>query len=228
MTKRVIFFLSMISLFSACTSSGPATSFYALYASEENADLEIVSDVESNRTFTTVTATATATATTTTTATTTASVVGEHSLGLGPVELVAYLDQTAIVSRISDNQLLVSGFHAWAEPLDEGIARVMSAELSRNGLFDFVSAFPWDTRARPNMQMQLKITQLDGVRGDVIHLQAQYQLLRLSDQMILARGNIGLDQSSTSSQYSDYVSAINSLVLALSKKIETELNGVEL
>lgn len=54
---------------------------------------------------------------------------------IGPVELPKYLDRAGIVSRAGSNQLVVSDFDSWAEPLADGIQRVLVQNIA-NALDD--------------------------------------------------------------------------------------------
>jgi uncharacterized lipoprotein YmbA len=51
-------------------------------------------------------------------------------VGLKPVELAAYLRSKAMVVRTGTNEIHFADFDRWAEPLDQGISRVMKETLS--------------------------------------------------------------------------------------------------
>jgi uncharacterized lipoprotein YmbA len=51
-------------------------------------------------------------------------------LGLRPVEVPAYLRSKAMVIRTGTNEIHFADFDRWAEPLDQGISRVMKETLS--------------------------------------------------------------------------------------------------
>jgi len=51
-------------------------------------------------------------------------------VGLRPVEGPAYLRSKAMVVRTGPNEIHFAEFDRWAEPLDQGISRVMKATLS--------------------------------------------------------------------------------------------------
>ena len=51
-------------------------------------------------------------------------------VGLKPVELPAYLRSKAMVVRTGTNEIHFADFDRWAEPLDQGISRVMKETLS--------------------------------------------------------------------------------------------------
>lgn len=50
---------------------------------------------------------------------------------VGPVTIATYLDRNQIVSRKSTNELEIAEFHVWGEPLDEGISRVVTRNLTQ-------------------------------------------------------------------------------------------------
>src|ERR671936_2230343 len=52
------------------------------------------------------------------------------TIGVGPVIVPGYLDRSQIVTRTATDQVELSTFHRWAEPLPEGIARILAEEIS--------------------------------------------------------------------------------------------------
>ena len=149
------------------------------------------------------------------------------SLGIGPVRLPGYLDNSALVSRSGGAQLLVSGYNAWAEPLDGAIARVLSENLAQRLALDEVWAFPWDTRNRPRWQLQPSFTQFDGRRGDKITLIMNWVLIDTQSQEALKRGKIRIEESLASDTYEDYVGAMNSALARSGENLARVLLSVE-
>ena len=54
----------------------------------------------------------------------------QWKVGLGPVEVPAYLQGKAMVVRSGANEIHFADFDRWAEPLDQGISRVIKETLS--------------------------------------------------------------------------------------------------
>src|SRR5262245_1734462 len=50
-------------------------------------------------------------------------------IGVGPVLLPGYLDRPQVATRGGDDELEISMYHRWAEPLERGIAEVLAANL---------------------------------------------------------------------------------------------------
>jgi uncharacterized lipoprotein YmbA len=160
----------------ACSSSGPATSYYALIPSHSvPSELQI------------------------------------SNLGLAPVVLPEYLDNIAVISRKDSVGITVSGRHAWAEPLDKGINRVLAADLSHY-YGQAVVAFPWDQRDRPVRQLRVVFESFDGVRGGTLGLVASWSVYDYDTKSVQEKGRVRLQASSETSDYVDYVKTLNVLV----------------
>jgi hypothetical protein len=52
------------------------------------------------------------------------------AIGIGPVEIPAYLDRPQIVTRLSNNELNLAEFDKWAEPLRDNLIRVLAENIS--------------------------------------------------------------------------------------------------
>jgi len=82
------------------------------------------------------------------------------SLGVGPIEIPAYLDRDGLVYQQEGNALKVAISEQWAEPLDAGIGRVVALNLA--GLLNTqnVSTFPWHPKRSPDYAIKLKLLNL--------------------------------------------------------------------
>ena len=84
-------------------------------------------------------------------------------LGLKPVELPAYLRSKAIVVRTGTNELHFADFDRWAEPLDQGISRVMKETLSSARNVESV-ALNSHGADRLDYEVAIRILACEGVR----------------------------------------------------------------
>ena len=195
----ICFFL--IALLASCASSGPATSYYTLFASDalptETAELIRV-DAD-----------------------------GLASIGIGPVVLADYLKNSALVTRSQENTLILSGSHAWAENLDSALVRVLSAELSEGVDALAVQPFPWDVRARPRWQLRIDVQRFDGQRGGDAVAQFRWALFDINTNAELARGRFRHHEPSENN-YASYVAALNRLTHAFSQALNQELKSLNL
>lgn len=77
---------------------------------------------------------------------------GALTILVGPSLLAGYLDQPKIVTLDSPNEVSYSNSHRWAEPLEDGINRILAGQLAaglatqRVGMQASMGALPWDYR----------------------------------------------------------------------------------
>ena len=188
--------LTLFSIFSC--SSGPATSYYSLFPSTSPATGSVPDGVLSN---------------------------AETVLGVALVDLPGYLDTSAIVSRSNGQKLNVSGYHAWAEPLDEAITRALTGNLRLLLTGQKLVSFPWDMRLRPDLQLRVVFDQFDGERGDAVALSASWSIYSVSKKKVLNSGHIVESIQITSTSYEVYVSTLNALLFKLAQGIAADFNG---
>lgn len=110
------------------------------------------------------------------------------SLRLAQVSLPAWLDRIGIVSRAEgQNRLVIAEFHAWAEPLGQGIARVLQAALCPPLLASGIDVLPVAADSGGDYLLFVEMQRLDGRLGGMAVLQARWTLQDRSG-MILGRG----------------------------------------
>jgi uncharacterized lipoprotein YmbA len=102
------------------------------------------------------------------------------SLGVGPVEIPEYLNRRAMVHSGGGNILQVSGQERWAEPLEDGIVRVVSLNLANLLDTENIRHFPWDTRQAPDYGVSIRLLTLD-TDGRQASLVAEWQVYRPGD-----------------------------------------------
>jgi uncharacterized lipoprotein YmbA len=84
------------------------------------------------------------------------------ALGVGPIEIPAYLDRDKFVYQQKGNTLKVAATEQWAEPLEAGIERVMALNLASLLNTQNVRTFPWHSKRAPEYGIRVNILNLDG------------------------------------------------------------------
>lgn len=176
-----------------CSSSGPKTQYYSLFPSSVSS-----SDGEK-------------------------AGEGIHSIGIGPIVLPEFLDNIAIVSRTSSQQLRVSGVHTWAGKLETAMTRVIAGNLSNTTEGRHVISFPWDTRVRPTYQVRIVVEDFSGVRGGDVNLVASWIILNTKDTKKMKEGRFHLIESSSGESAGAYVSALNKVLNTFSSNLMQEI-----
>jgi uncharacterized lipoprotein YmbA len=83
------------------------------------------------------------------------------SLGIGPIEIPEYLNRNRLVYNRDGNQLRIANYERWAEPLANGVARVVSLNLAHLLNTENVQGFPWPRSQEPDYSVQITIMSLD-------------------------------------------------------------------
>ena len=104
----------------------------------------------------------------------------EPSIGVGPIAMPEYLNRNSMVLLRGDNQLEIASFERWAEPLADGVQRVLAMNLA--GMLDTqnVRTFPWARSRTPEYAVRLRISSLDA-DGSRARLVAEWVLLSGGD-----------------------------------------------
>ncbi len=119
--------------------------------------------------------------------TTTAAADG-LSIGIGPVSFPDYLDRQQIVIRTGPNEVSLSEFDRWAEPLKNNFMRVLKEDLVARLGTDTIVIYPWPPDRDVEFQISAEVTRFDALPGDNTQLDVQWRILRAHDrEVILSR-----------------------------------------
>lgn len=110
------------------------------------------------------------------------------SLRIAHVGIPGYLDRQGVVGRSEGNPLLnVNNFDIWAEPLDQGVRRVLREVLSPLLLTGDIAVQTTDDTGW-KAALLVDILRLDGAPGETVRLEARWSLLDSADK-VMARGS---------------------------------------
>ena len=99
-----------------------------------------------------------------------------NSLGIGPVSLPDYLDRLQIVTRGASGEIAVSDTERWAEPLHEGLARVLDENLAALLGTQRIVRFPWPASLAPDVQVAVEVLRFDAGPGASLRLEARWSV----------------------------------------------------
>ena len=99
------------------------------------------------------------------------------TVGIGPVNLPGHLDRNQIVSRESGVKLQLSEGEQWAEPLKEGVIRVLAVQLALTLDSNRIFALPLRQRRALDFQVAVDVLRLDGELGKDVVLGARWTVL---------------------------------------------------
>lgn len=120
-----------------------------------------------------------------------------RAVGMRRLQLAAYLETPSVVVRRGDRaqELSLSEFHRWGEPLGDGINRAVAGYLTAGAPFRVVDVAPWPARAEHDYLVELHVLRFEGVAprdsatvvGEA-HVLVTWAVVRPADGDVLARG----------------------------------------
>lgn len=98
------------------------------------------------------------------------------TVGVGPVTLPAYLQRPQIATRVGPNQVAYDEYTRWAQPLDNGISRVLVQNLAVLLEPAQVGAFPWLGPPAATYTVEIEIRQFEQSNAGTVELTARWTI----------------------------------------------------
>ncbi len=148
------------------------------------------------------------------------------TIGIGPVELPAYLDRQQVVTRVSANELHLAGFDEWAEPLGDNFTRVLMENLSVLLSKDLFTIFPFRGSQSINYQVEMEVIRFDGRLGGDASLMTRWSIFGEDDKKLLLTKKSSFKEATRGPGYEALVAAQSKTVEALSREIAGAIKGL--
>ncbi|MBD5553270.1 MAG: membrane integrity-associated transporter subunit PqiC [Desulfovibrio sp.] len=145
------------------------------------------------------------------------------TLRVAQVEGPAYLNRNNIVSRVrGETQLILAEFHLWAEPVNNGVRRVVEETLTGPMLKQGVNVLPSATEEHGDYVLLIDLQRLDGNFNEKAVLESRWALLDRQDKR-LGGGIYSAEEMVPGASYDLLVGAESSLVRNFGKYLAGEL-----
>ena len=155
-----------------------------------------------------------------------AAAESDLALGVGPVRLPGYLAVSEIQVRASATELRRSSVDRWAEPLEEGIARVLAQNLSAElGTRDVV-LFPWYAGESPRYQVQLSVRRFELDPDGSGVLEARYEVSELAGKRSPVIRDVELRQAPASGGVAASVAALSETLAELARRVAADVRAL--
>ncbi|MGI6525543.1 MAG: PqiC family protein [Bdellovibrionota bacterium] len=147
------------------------------------------------------------------------------SIGIGPIEVATYLQQSQLVTQESDNRYKLNEFNRWIEPLDDTITSAMSTVFAHQLGIKQVYTYPW-LEVNPDLHLTIKLHRF--------HCQINTKQCDLVAAWTLRNGKTGKQIKSdfvteslplSKNDFVTVVETLSDLLKNLSKRIVTEIQG---
>jgi uncharacterized protein len=150
---------------------------------------------------------------------------GPKTISITPIELPKYLDRPQIMTRLNENQLHLSEFDQWAEPLKDNIPDVIARNL-RSLLCADIAVFPMTMARQSDFRLSISIIRLEGVPGGHAYLEVRWSVSDNQAKEPLFAKESSYAEPVRSCDYKGLVSAYSRLFASLSREIADSFTQV--
>ena len=148
------------------------------------------------------------------------------AVGIGPVKLADYLDQSRIVTRTSDNVIKQADFDQWSGTLGDNLTNVLAENIGLLMGTGQVYIYPWRTYIPVDYQLIVDIVQFDGQPGKEVLLIARWSVLTGEENTLLMTKRSDIREKISGSGYPGFVAAQSRALGKLSQEIVEEIHDV--
>jgi uncharacterized lipoprotein YmbA len=148
-------------------------------------------------------------------------------IGIGPVKLADYLDQSDLVTRRSDNQLVKAEYDRWAGSFKNDFINVLAENIGFLVPASQIYLYPWRGSVPIGYQVALEVVRCDGRLGEAAVLVARWSIFGGPDRKLLKMGRSSIREPVTGADYAALVAAQSRAVAKLSQDIAEAIKGAE-
>jgi uncharacterized protein len=94
-------------------------------------------------------------------------------IGIGPVKLADYLDQSQIVTRTSGNEVAKAEFDRWAGPFQDNFINVLADDIGFLLSTERIYLYPWRNSVPIDYQVTVEVVRCDGRLGAAAALETR-------------------------------------------------------
>lgn len=151
---------------------------------------------------------------------------GGPVLVLGPVRVASYLDRPQIVTKGSGNEVKLSEFERWAEPLKDNVKAVLASNLSVLVPTERISFYPARLPPDVDLRIAVEVLRFDGSLGGDAVLEARWSLFGSDAEEPILTKRSRFEHATGGPGYDAFVEALNRALEALSREVAQEVRRV--
>jgi len=140
-------------------------------------------------------------------------------VGIGPVKLADYLDQSLLVTRTSDNQAVKAEFDRWVGSFKDNFVNVLADNIGFLVPTERIYLYPWRVSVPIDYQVVVDIVRCDGRLGDAAWLEARWSLFGGPEKKLLKTNRSSIREPVSGADYAALVAAQSRAVGQLSQEI---------
>jgi uncharacterized lipoprotein YmbA len=140
-------------------------------------------------------------------------------IGIGPIKLADYLDQSKLVTRTGDNRMVKAEFDLWAGSFKDNLTNVLAENIGFLVPTERIYIYPWRQSVPVDYQVVLDVIRCDGQLGEDALLVARWSIIDGQNNKLLTASRSSVREPVTGSDYAALVAAQSRVVGRLSREI---------
>jgi uncharacterized lipoprotein YmbA len=146
-------------------------------------------------------------------------------VGIGPVKLADYLDQSNLVTRTGDNQLVRAEYDRWVGSFKDDFVNVLADNLGFLLPTERMYLYPWRATVPIDYQVVVDVVRCDGRLGEAAWLEARWSVFGGPDKKLLKTKRSSLTEAVNGTDYAALVAAQSRALATLSQEIAGAIHG---
>ena len=146
-------------------------------------------------------------------------------VGIGPVKVADYLDQSMIVTRTSDNQAVKAEFDRWVGSFKDNFINVLADNIGFLLPTERIYLYPWRLSVPIDYQVVVDIVRCDGRLGDAVWLEARWSIVGGPEKKLLKTNRSSIREPVSGADYAALVAAQSRAIAKLSQEIAEAIQG---
>lgn len=146
-------------------------------------------------------------------------------IGIGPVKLADYLDESQIVTRAGNNQLVKSEFNRWVGPFKDNFINVLADDIGFLVPSQRIYLYPWRMSVPIDYQVSVDVVRCDGQLGGAAILETRWSLFKGPEKKLIKTMRSSIREPVMGADYTDIVSAQSRALAKLSQEIAEAIQG---
>ena len=153
--------------------------------------------------------------------------MADYSVSVGPVTLPEIVDRPQLVVRVGTNQVALLDDHRWAEPLRDGIPRVVAENLAQLLGVRQVVSYPNNVSFDPEYRVLLDIQRFESMPGQTVTIDALWTV-RPASGGEPKRGRSAAREQTGGDGYDALVTAYGRALATVSRDISEAIRSIEM
>jgi uncharacterized lipoprotein YmbA len=146
-------------------------------------------------------------------------------IGIGPVKLADYLDQSELVTRTGDNQAVKAEYDRWVGSFKDDLVNVLADNIGFLLPTERIYLYPWRPSVPIDYQVVVDVIRCDGRLGDAAWLVARWSVFGGPEKKLLKTNRSSIREPVTGADYAAVVAAQSRALARLSQEITEAIQG---